>query len=178
MSLEIKSLYGYDSILFDLVADSRRGIHAQVDIRKYFTPGGHKPMDEMLVGRTMKVLEKAIYFQHKLSVIHSHHTARVADGGTGGGSNSGSEIVTTKGADNKDPITDRIVHVNDQFPGDFVVGPALYSDEASRHILGPFQSNQTQVCESMLFSRIRKVLVPSSGHSFHCDICTTYVVRR
>jgi hypothetical protein len=166
VSLELKTLYGYDSILFALVADSRRGLHAQVDIRKYFTPGGTKPVDDSLVNRTMRVLDKALYFQHKLSLISSHHKER-SEG-----------VMVLKGKESKDPITDRIVVVNDQFKGDLVIGPALFTDETARHILGPYQSNQTAVCDGMLFSRLRKVLVPTAGHSFHCDICTNYVVRQ
>lgn len=64
LSLELKTLYGYTSILFALVADSRVGTHAQIDIRDYFIPGGHKPIDSSLINRTITALYEAILFQY------------------------------------------------------------------------------------------------------------------
>jgi hypothetical protein len=37
--IELKTLYGFGSALFTLVADSRAGVHGQVDVRKYFIKG-------------------------------------------------------------------------------------------------------------------------------------------
>jgi len=62
-SVELKTLYGWVSALFALVTDSRRGTHAQIDVRNYWVPGGHKDIDEPLVKRTIDVLIRAIHFQ-------------------------------------------------------------------------------------------------------------------
>ena len=45
-------------------------------------------------------------------------------------------------------------------------------------LLGPFQDNQTAVCHGMIFSKMREQLGQKDRKSFHCDICTAYVVRR
>lgn len=63
--LELKTLYGYTSALFALVGDARVGLHAQVDIRKYFRPGGHKPIDAPLVNRTVAALQSAVALRER-----------------------------------------------------------------------------------------------------------------
>lgn len=61
ITLEMKTLYAYESILFFVIADARSGIHGQVDIRKYFTSSpGHRPVDEPLVKRMMAALDAAL----------------------------------------------------------------------------------------------------------------------
>jgi hypothetical protein len=76
--LELKTLYGYRSPLFALVADSRMGTHAQVDVRSYWKPGGHKPIDDDLVKRTLTVLDTA------LSLRREGSTERMKETGTKG----------------------------------------------------------------------------------------------
>jgi len=76
LSLELKTLYGYTSILFALVADARFGTHSQIDIRDYFIPGGHKPIDAGLIDRTLDTLQEAVAFQQQgiiggVKVLHS-----------------------------------------------------------------------------------------------------------
>lgn len=157
ISIELKTLYGYESILFDLVADSRRGIHGQVDVRKYFVPGGHKPIDTPLVARTLHVLQEALRYQ-KIGT-------------------AGSEVVGVQAsAAPGQSLDDRIVVVSEQFRGDLIVGPSLAADPSVHHILGPLQHNQTQVCHNLLFARLRQALEMKGTESFHCAICTTYVV--
>lgn len=64
ISLELKTLYAYESILFFIIADARQGVHGQVDIRKYFTNApGHRPIDAPLVGRLMVALDAALVMQ-------------------------------------------------------------------------------------------------------------------
>jgi hypothetical protein len=58
--IELKTLYGFQSGLFHLVADSRVGILGIVDVRDYFIKGGHKPIDAPLVSRIIHVLSEAI----------------------------------------------------------------------------------------------------------------------
>eukprot|EP01042_Synura_sphagnicola_P029721 gene29721-38312_t len=68
ITLELKTLYAYDSILFPLVSDSHLGIHSQVNIKKYFVPGGQRPIDDSLVTRVMRVLDRARAMQYKLGL--------------------------------------------------------------------------------------------------------------
>lgn len=66
ISIELKTLYAYESILFFIIADGRQGFHGQVDIRKYFrAPEGHKPIDQALVGRVSAVLNVSLMLQEK-----------------------------------------------------------------------------------------------------------------
>jgi hypothetical protein len=71
ISIELKTLYGYESMLFGLIADSRRGIHGQVDIRKYFVPGGHRAMDKRLIYRTIHTIRQAMVLQHEFHSLWS-----------------------------------------------------------------------------------------------------------
>jgi hypothetical protein len=66
ITLELKTLYAYESILFPLVSDAHLGIHAQVNIKKYFVPGGQKPIDAPLIKRILRVLDHARAMQRKL----------------------------------------------------------------------------------------------------------------
>ncbi len=160
ISLELKTQYGYESILFALVSDARRGIHGQVDIRKYFVPGGHKPVDGPLIARTLHVLEEALRYQQ---VAAADLRAPAA---------------TKKNSTLLKSLDDSVVSVSTQFRGDLLVGPSASSEPTVHHVLGPFQSNQTQICQDMLFARLRRQLEVKGSDSFHCAICTTYVVRR
>eukprot|EP01031_Cornospumella_fuschlensis_P030118 gene30118-36383_t len=64
ISIELKTLYAYESILFFIIADARQGVHGQVDIRKYFTNApGHRPIDGPLVNRVMVALDAALQMQ-------------------------------------------------------------------------------------------------------------------
>lgn len=164
VSLELKTLYGYESVLFGLVADSRRGVHAQVDVRKYFVPGGHKPVDDALVGRTLAVLEEAL--RHQELDDDSVQKGHV------GPTHQSPQVLRAR-----DSIVDKVVAVSTKWKGDMVHGPASTEPASTGHILGPLQSNQTAVCEGMQFARVRRHLEVKGRHSFHCDICTSYVVR-
>lgn len=66
--IELKTLYGFTSALFAVVADSRQSTHAQVDIREYFVPGGHRPIDDRLADRTLQVLRQALSFHARGNV--------------------------------------------------------------------------------------------------------------
>lgn len=58
--LELKTLYGFTSGLFQVIADSRSGLLAQVDARSYWIKGGHRSIDAPLVERTMHILREAL----------------------------------------------------------------------------------------------------------------------
>lgn len=159
LSVELKTQYAYESILFGLVADSRQGIHGQVDIRKYLIPGGHRPIDMSLVNRTINAIERGLRYQLAVYPEYQRHLHP--------------SVVSNATSESK--AIDEIVPVPSPFPGDFVFGPSSYPD-STEHILGPLQSNQTKICLSMLFAKLR-VKLGIKAESFHCDICTTYVVR-
>ena len=57
--LELKTIYAFNSVLMAMIADSREGVHIQVDVRSYFVVGGHKPVDEPLVLSVVEALETA-----------------------------------------------------------------------------------------------------------------------
>jgi hypothetical protein len=166
ITLEWKTLYGYDSILFALIADSRNGIHAQVDIRKYFVPGGHRPMDNLLIDRVVNVLVDAIQLQQQLL---SQPTS---------GSVILSSSANTSSVNNQNGLCFSEMMLKSQsksaFPGDLIIGPQCVPKEIN-HLLGPFQSNQNQICKELIFQQLRNKL-GKTDHSFHCDICTKYVL--
>ena len=85
ISIEWKTLYdGYDSNLFSIVSDAQVGVHGQVDVRKYFICGGHRPVDAALVTRSLAVLREIgvetlgethicldlVLFDHSLTIGH------------------------------------------------------------------------------------------------------------
>lgn len=154
ITLEWKTLYGYDSILFPLIADSRNGIHAQVDIRKYFVPGGHRPMDALLVERVMNVLSDAFELQQQLLMKHNNKTTSFHD-------ICSHDVILKSNAKSK-------------WPGDLVIAPHCVQSEID-HLMGPLQANQNQICKELVFQQLRSKL-GKSDHSFHCDICTKYVL--
>ena len=244
ISIELKTLYGYESVLFGIIADARQGMHAQVDVRKYFVKGGHKPVDDALVHRVEKVLEAALKLQHwqrdlsrrlpqqlqtilqNSKIIGDKQEQHVAFSSQQ--YNSISSAVSTPETEiyfdfssygkehskfspslaspgsaataTVDHIgSSAIFHVNaNAFPGDMVFGfgtkhsvlthvssidsggsnIAAIEDVSLQHLLGPFQHNQTKICHGMIFSKLREQLGQKDKKSFHCDICTTYVVRR
>jgi len=171
ISIEWKTLYGYDSNLFSLVADARTGVHGQVDVRKYFIKGGHRPVDVALTSRTVSVLKEALVLQHE----------RETEGlllnqlSTSMSTNFVLRSVFTPSLPSSSSSTSTFAVT----PGDMVVRfPDRYDDASVMHLLGPLQSNHTEVCKAMPFSKLRAFLgVDKEGNSFHCHMCTTYVVR-
>lgn len=163
ISIEWKTLYGYDSILFALVADARVGVHGQVDVRKYFIRGGHKAVDASLVTRSLAVMKEALILQKEVQP-NTPFTSRTLDTSSylvGLGSATGS------------------VGKASQKPWDYVAHfPESYNDPSVMHILGPLQSAHSEICNAMPFAKLRFLLGVTNKDSFHCDMCRTYVVRR
>ena len=58
--MELKTVYGYNLDLFALVTDSRAGTHIQIDIRKYYTGNGHRPIDRPLILRIIESMSSAV----------------------------------------------------------------------------------------------------------------------
>jgi len=182
ISIEWKTLYGYDSNLFSLVADARTGVHGQVDVRKYFVKGGHRPVDLALTSRTVHVLKEALNLQqereadglllNQLPTSMTSSSSFVLKSVSLPSTTSSSPSVTFSSSSSSSSsfaIT----------PGDMVVRfPDRYDDTSVMHLLGPLQSNHSQVCKAMPFAKLRAFLgVDKDGNSFHCHMCTTYVVR-
>lgn len=131
-------MYGYTSILFGLISDSRLGFHSQVDVRDYFVVGGHKPIDDSLIDRVLKTLVEVQDFQRR-------HDQSL-----------------TKG--DLFPEDIRVLSK----PGDFVMSHANLSEPLS-HLLGPKADQIGKLCESMIFTKIRKQLGASEeDHCFQC----------
>lgn len=77
LTIEWKTLYGYTSSLFNIVTDTRKGLHGQIDIRDYFKPGGHKPMDDRLMHRTIDLLRQALLIIEKKNYTAFFQTTRI-----------------------------------------------------------------------------------------------------
>lgn len=157
IALELKTLYAIDSILFPLITDGRIGIHGQVNIRKYFVPGGQKPIDAPLIARLMSAVEKALEMQKKLSLTPT----------------AGKVIVSR----NHSSMCDKaqlIDHLPSKIKGDMILGPACETKEMS-HMLGPQQSTHEKWCKSSLFQNWREEM-ESKEEGIHCRICDPYVL--
>ncbi len=171
ISLELKTLYAYESNLFGLIAESRNGIHGQVDIKKYFRPGGQRPIDALLITRIMKVLDESLSMQKKLG-LEDPRTVEATMFSRGDFVN-GDEISDLHPSSHDLCQISNILTVISASPGDFVFGPPCVPGLLN-HILGPPQHNHSQICSKLLYAKIRDLL-GVKGESFHCHICTTFV---
>lgn len=177
ISIEWKTLYGYDSNLFSLVSDARVGLHGQVDVRKYFIRGGHRPVDASLVTRSLAVLREALILQQETTVIAIEEEKAKAKAKAETSSNNSLFVYRTLDTSSykNSPAGSKAAHT----PWDFVCRfPNRYNDPSVMHLLGPFQENHNKVCNSLPFAKLRFLLGVITKDSFHCDICRTYVVRR
>ena len=229
ISIELKTLYGQESMLFGLIADSRDGIHGQVDIKKYFVPGGHRPMDNTLVIRTIQTIKHAILLQQQYypevynqssssssSSNHHRHLSttnkkslaprqppkKLSNQQTNTQEGNNAQTQPNASATTTDITASILLSNNTQytandfrpksisigkqyepyihiipengFERDFVYAAIPVISEID-HVLGPSQQNHKTVCESLMFHKLR-TLLGMKDHSFHCDICTKYVV--
>ena len=147
ITLELKTLYAYDSILFGIIADSRRGIHVQIDIRKYFKPGGHHPMDQPLIDRILAMLLSTRKLQRKLL-------------------ESSKLCFSEKRIENQK---------NSSFATDIFFGPHCIPPVLD-HLLGPSQEDHRRICStnSFLFAIYQKIGGKEKIHPVHCPICTKF----
>jgi hypothetical protein len=170
ISLELKTLYAYEANLFGLIAESRFGVHAQVDIRKYFVPGGQKPIDESLITRVMQALDATLVMQSNLGLTQSDVIQDVYF--------NRSQELTLPGpmglSSHVKCQEDNLLTVITEVPGDFVIGPTC-SPQVLNHVLGPKRENQSAVCAQLMFAKIRQRLKIQHEESFHCHICTPFV---
>lgn len=49
LTVELKTLYGYGLDLFAVATDARVGTHVQINLKKYFVKGGHRPIDDDII---------------------------------------------------------------------------------------------------------------------------------
>lgn len=130
ITLELKTLYAYESILFPLVSDSHMGIHAQVNIKKYFIPGGQRPIDDHLVTRILRVLDRARLMQHKQGYFHMPHISSANRA-------LAAAITKTKQARTKSkPRPMKTVPVNSE-----------QNDIRNKHLVGTLDKAKTKVSE-------------------------------
>ncbi len=158
ISIELKTAYGFTSSLFELVNDAREGTHGQIDIKSYFIPGGHKPVDRELVERIMHLLYYAIKFNENES-------------------KNGTKIINYSYP--SDPP------VRNTHPLDILVGYEHNPQNTNfNHILGPFIRDQLQECQGMLQHEYRQYLYTSyesyksmlpEMDLLHCKQCYPYV---
>jgi hypothetical protein len=166
ISIELKTLYAYDSILFPLITDGRVGIHGQVNIKKYFIPGGQKPIDASLVDRVMVIVDKSLELQRRLGWFNvtTSHDPYLAH-----------QIIDQQKLCD---LNDLLLQVApQQWKGDLVVGPVCSSSQkaAMQHILGPLQADNEKICLSSMYQKLREVL-ETKETGIHCRMCDPYVL--
>eukprot|EP01033_Poteriospumella_lacustris_P000712 gene712-505_t len=178
ITLELKTLYAYDSILFPLVSDSHLGIHSQVNIKKYFVPGGQRPIDDSLVTRVMRVLDRAraMHLEQRITcsttdlvdfVDGSTFRSVASDVAKG---NPGPASVTATGVPIKGdlvfglPCSDLNLEARDDKDNDGL-----------RHVLGPMQQDHSRQCQHSIYQAWR-VALESKEEGIHCRMCDPHVV--
>ncbi len=140
--IELKTLYGFTSGLFSLVADARMGTLGQVDVRDYWIKGGHKAIDAPLVDRTMQVLKMAQ-------------------------KNQIGEVKCVGESDDKDSKNHNIKVVDC-----VVSAMDVTSGSPLDHILGPRVSELQESCRSTVLFSFRKNKLQSGKDELHCGKCS------
>jgi hypothetical protein len=145
--LEWKTQYGFDSLLFHQVADSRQGTHAQIDIRSYFVPGGHRPVDNPLVKQTLLALNllRPFLIYGKLAPYTTSHNGdhNVSDKSLlWSNPQAGNTTLTA-------PVSDK------HALGIYINGPQPQLP-ALTHLLGPQQGQS--ICVDMVLMKQKKTL--------------------
>lgn len=149
--LELKTLYGFQSGLFPLVADARVGYIGQVDIRDYFVPGGHKPVDNALVQRVVRVLDELLMMRK----AQRESVGIYKDVGFGEINSKGKKIV------------------------DAICGPSKIVPESGLdHVLGPKLDDLEKVCTSTVLHAFRKYVLEDAKDMLHCSKCAPFNERR
>lgn len=150
ITVELKTLYAYTSIVFALITDSRQGTHSQVDIRDYFIKGGHRPIDEPLINRTINAIKSSVDSQRKGNIgqiikLSSPKVSIQTDG----------KLRTS---------------------GDFIMGSATVTEHLN-HIMGPGKDDFFDNCKDMVFHKFRKELGVQNADSedLHCNYCQNFV---
>jgi hypothetical protein len=165
--LELKSLYGYESLVFPIVSDSIQGIHALIDVREYHSPipgqnvklHGRKlaSVDPPLLNRIFNTLTQSFQLSDDHKSKHDHFSSKL---------------------DHKDkrPSSSRIIRVNDSHE-DYLVVPSPSKENHQQHtdavsdILGPEQG-ASDFCWELPLVQIQKLI---NIHPAHCRNCSLFV---
>ena len=195
--IELKTLYGFTSGLFPLVADARKNYLGQVDVRDYWVPGGHKPMDEALVTRVIHTLQQVLRFRH-------HHQQQQQQQQQQQRLQHSEDVITTtrkkkqkkytfysnqgqlvsKSKDVWEPVDfvdlnpTNISNAKGRKWVDAIVGPVrLQGGDHSglEHMLGPKIENVQKVCSSTILYSFRNEILGESNSELHCAGCSPFI---
>ena len=146
--IELKTLYGFTSGLFQIVSDSRLGYLAQVDVRDYWIPGGHKPIDDKLIERTKHILIDALAYR-EASSMGKYNCIDIP------------------------PKNDKV----DCVVGP-IMANATSIPNSLQHILGPFTSDIEAACTQTVLHDFRKFKLLREDNELHCGPCRKFTARR
>jgi hypothetical protein len=149
---ELKTVYGYESILFALIADAREGVHAQVSVRSYITKGGHKAADNTLAARVVSVVENAVRFAHARPIGEIFSSSQM-----------------------KRPIGTISSPLNFA-----LMGGINASSRSLGHFLGPDESEKGNICEGLPMMKYLQLLHQEKNLQFSkrehtCTLCQNIV---
>lgn len=156
-----------------MIAESRNGVHGQIDIKKYFRPGGQRPIDGPLIARVMKALDEALAMQSKLGLQDPATVESTMISRAVAPSSLSNDLNELQSSRHSLCQPDNLLKVISSTPSDFVFGPPC-APGLLNHVLGPPQTRHSEICYKLMYAKIRE-LVGVKGESFHCDICTTFV---
>jgi hypothetical protein len=143
--VELKTLYAFPSAVFHLVADSRKGVVGQVDVRDFWKPGGHHPIDAWLIERTVNILSLALMFRAEYPSGGAYKCLEVK----------------TRGAYQLIDCVLGSIQVNNTTPE--LANP-----------LGPLQKNALESCHSTILYTFRDQVYQKQSDDLHCNFCTKY----
>ena len=170
-----------------------------MDIRDYFKPGGHKPVDQSLVERTISVLSTALemvnrgFYENRITSnsltlkendikgeakgndIEEGATAATVDIVLKGGDDRllSQNRTTDKEEDEEWQLSSSVVGdmVRVKQKGDVVSGP-LNMTPGLDHFLGPLRADQESECGVSVLKRLRDELGNKEDHCFFCSAAT------
>ena len=155
--LELKTLYAFESVLMAMIADSRQGVHIQVDVRSYFVKGGHKPVDEPLALSVTEALKTA----DKLGIggnQTSHTSLHVSDTG----------------------IYASVSPAESKGQRGFLITRHTIPSPSLSHFLGPAKEELVKECQAMEVMSLSKILhghLKSNVYSNKSTFLTRFTLR-
>jgi len=174
--VELKTEYAYESVLFNMIADARVGMHAQVSVTPYQRKGGLIPVDAALVAAVVQVTRIATRLEptsatnklmfSKLAIGQYNANARTRKGGR------------ENWLDIGPPVPPRVSH-GLQYA---LNGPMNASEAAElAHFLGPAKKHAFNICIQQVINKYEEQLHEDRGRggrgdrmSPQCLVCTKY----
>lgn len=140
-----------------------------MDIRDYFVPKGHKPVDRSLVDRTIAMLRRALSMVDKASSILESVGDATEDAGTGKGHDEDAKTETPKNSTYPRVQGGGYLGVlyEMETKGDILSGP-IRVNPGVNHILGPLKSTQAADCHGMVLRAVRDVIGSKEDHCVDC----------